>query len=82
MELYTFWAATLLIRPQLFECLSECVNGAAPYWSDPRLHYAEGYGLDRFAAGDWLLHRGERRAGTAEHRMMSRYSAFATGHVE
>ena len=31
------------------------VNGAALYWSDPRIHYVEGYGLDRFAAGDWLL---------------------------
>ena len=31
------------------------LNGAALYWSDPRIHYVEGYGLDRFAAGDWLL---------------------------
>ena len=31
------------------------LNGAALYWSDPRIHYVEGYGLDRFAVGDWLL---------------------------
>ncbi len=31
------------------------MNGAALYWSDPRIHYVEGYGLDRFAAGDWVL---------------------------
>jgi hypothetical protein len=31
------------------------MNGAALYWRDPRIHYVEGYGLDRFAAGDWLL---------------------------
>ena len=23
------------------------INGAALYWSDPRLHYVEGYALDR-----------------------------------
>jgi hypothetical protein len=28
------------------------VNGAALYWRDPRIHYVEGWGLDRFAAGD------------------------------
>ena len=31
------------------------MNGAALYWSDPRIHYVEGYGLDRFAVGDWAL---------------------------
>ena len=31
------------------------MNGAALYWSDDRIHYVEGYGLDRFAAGDWSL---------------------------
>ena len=31
------------------------MNGAALYWIDPRIHYVEGYALDRFAAGDWAL---------------------------
>jgi hypothetical protein len=31
------------------------MNGAALYWSDPRIHYVEGSSLDRFAAGDLLL---------------------------
>ena len=31
------------------------MNGAALYWSDPRIHYVEGYALDRFAVGDWRL---------------------------
>ncbi len=31
------------------------MNGAALYWSDPRIHYVEGYGLDRFAVGAWDL---------------------------
>ncbi|MEX1316411.1 MAG: DUF3326 domain-containing protein [Synechococcaceae cyanobacterium] len=31
------------------------VNGAALYWSDPRIHYVEGWALDRFAAGQLAL---------------------------
>lgn len=31
------------------------MNGAALYWRDPRIHYVEGYALDRFAAGDLRL---------------------------
>ena len=31
------------------------MNGAALYWSDPRIHYVEGYALDRFAVGAWQL---------------------------
>ena len=31
------------------------MNGAALYWRDPRIHYVEGYGLDRFAVGEWDL---------------------------
>ena len=31
------------------------MNGAALYWRDPRIHYVEGYGLDRFAVGAWDL---------------------------
>lgn len=31
------------------------MNGAALYWSDRRIHYVEGWALDRFAAGDLAL---------------------------
>jgi len=31
------------------------LNGAQLYWNEPNLLYVEGYGLDRFAAGDWGL---------------------------
>ncbi len=31
------------------------VNGASLYWRDPRIHYVEGYALDRFASADWGL---------------------------
>ena len=31
------------------------MNGASLYWSDSRVHYVEGYGLDRFAVGEWAL---------------------------
>ena len=31
------------------------MNGAALYWSDPRIHYVEGSALDRFAAGALAL---------------------------
>lgn len=31
------------------------LNAAALYWSDPRLHYVEGWSLNRFAAGDVAL---------------------------
>ena len=31
------------------------MNGASLYWVDPRIHYVEGFGLDRFASGDWHL---------------------------
>ncbi len=31
------------------------MNGASLYWSDSRVLYVEGYGLDRFAVGDWAL---------------------------
>jgi hypothetical protein len=31
------------------------LNGAALYWSDRRLHYVEGWALDRFAAGELAL---------------------------
>jgi hypothetical protein len=31
------------------------MNGASLYWSDSRVLYVEGYGLDRFAVGEWAL---------------------------
>lgn len=31
------------------------INGASLYWSDRRLHYVEGWALDRFAAGELAL---------------------------
>ncbi|TAF53516.1 MAG: DUF3326 domain-containing protein [Oscillatoriales cyanobacterium] len=31
------------------------LNGAQLYWNEPNLFYVEGYGLDRFAAGQWGL---------------------------
>ena len=31
------------------------INGASLYWRDPRMHYVEGYGLDRFASSAWGL---------------------------
>ena len=38
------------------------LNGAQLYWPEPNLLYVEGYGLDRFAAGEWGLRpvRGNR----------------------
>ena len=31
------------------------LNGAQLYWSEPNIYYVEGYGLDRFSAGEWGL---------------------------
>ncbi|MCT0217963.1 DUF3326 domain-containing protein [Synechococcus sp. CS-1329] len=31
------------------------LNAASLYWSDPRIHYVEGWALNRFAAGDLAL---------------------------
>ncbi|WP_267383499.1 DUF3326 domain-containing protein [Cyanobacterium sp. uoEpiScrs1] len=31
------------------------LNGAQLYWNHPNIFYVEGYGLDRFAQGDWGL---------------------------
>ena len=56
------YAGDALPSARLLAAASGCLithpnvmNGAALYWSDPRLHYVEGYGLDRFAAGEWGL---------------------------
>ena len=32
------------------------MNGAVLYWSDSRIQYVEGFGIDQFAVGDILLH--------------------------
>ena len=37
------------------------MNGAALYWSDDRILYVEGWGLDRFAAGELALRPGRRQ---------------------
>ena len=40
------------------------MNGAALYWSDERISYVEGWGLDRFAAGQLVLRpRHRQRVG-------------------
>ncbi len=31
------------------------MNGGSLYWRDPRIQYVEGYAMDRFAVGDFLL---------------------------
>ena len=56
------YAGDALPSARLLAAASGCLithpnvlNGASLYWSDPRLQYVEGFGLDRFAAGDWVL---------------------------
>lgn len=56
------YAGDALPSARLLAAASGCLithpnvmNGASLYWKDPRIHYVEGYGLDRFAAGDWVL---------------------------
>jgi len=56
------YAGDALPAARLLAAASGCLithpnvmNGAALYWSDPRIHYVEGSSLDRFAAGDLLL---------------------------
>ena len=56
------YAGDALPSARLLAAASGCLithpnvmNGAALYWSDHRIHYVEGYGLDRFAVGDWAL---------------------------
>lgn len=56
------YAGDALPAARLLAAASGCLithpnvmNGAALYWSDPRIHYVEGSALDRFAAGDLLL---------------------------
>ena len=56
------YAGDALPSARLLAAASGCLithpnvmNGAALYWRDPRIHYVEGYGLDRFAIGAWDL---------------------------
>ncbi|MEY3751351.1 MAG: hypothetical protein RLZZ186_1770 [Cyanobacteriota bacterium] len=56
------YAGDALPAARLLAAASGCLithpnvmNGAALYWSDPRIHYVEGSSLDRFAAGEVLL---------------------------
>lgn len=56
------YAGDALPAARLLAAASGCLithpnvmNGAALYWRDPRIHYVEGWGLDRFAAGALAL---------------------------
>lgn len=56
------YAGDALPAARLLAAASGCLithpnvmNGAALYWSDRRIHYVEGWSLNRFAAGDLLL---------------------------
>ena len=56
------YAGDALPAARLLAAASGCLithpnvmNGAALYWSDPRIQYVEGSSLDRFAAGELLL---------------------------
>ena len=56
------YAGDALPSARLLAAASGCLithpnvmNGAALYWSDPRIQYVEGSSLDRFAAGELLL---------------------------
>ena len=56
------YAGDALPSARLLAAASGCLithpnvmNGASLYWSDSSVLYVEGYGLDRFAVGDWAL---------------------------
>ncbi|MFM8525842.1 MAG: DUF3326 domain-containing protein [Cyanobacteriota bacterium] len=56
------YAGDALPAARLLAAASGCLithpnvlNGASLYWSDRRMHYVEGWSLNRFAAGDLLL---------------------------
>ncbi len=56
------FAGDAIPAARLLAAASDCLithpnvmNGASLYWSDPRIYYVEGYGLDRFAAGQIAL---------------------------
>ena len=56
------------------------MNGGSLFWPDKRMHYVEGFSLDRFAAGDLMLRPvRQQRVGVLlkEHspRAIKRYRA-------
>jgi hypothetical protein len=61
-------AGDALPAARLLAAASDCLithpnvmNAAALYWSDPRIHYVEGWALNRFAAGELALAPGRRQ---------------------
>jgi hypothetical protein len=62
------YAGDALPAARLMAAASGCLithpnvlNAAALYWSDPRLHYVEGWALNRFACGDLVLAMGRQQ---------------------
>lgn len=62
------YAGDALPAARLLAAASGCLithpnvlNAAALYWSDPRIHYVEGWALNRFACGDLSLAPGRRQ---------------------
>ncbi|MFN6339793.1 MAG: DUF3326 domain-containing protein, partial [Cyanobacteriota bacterium] len=62
------YAGDALPAARLLAAASGCLithpnvlNAAALYWSDPRLHYVEGWALNQFARGDLALAPGRPR---------------------
>jgi len=62
------YAGDALPAARLLAAASGCLithpnvlNAAALYWSDPRLHYVEGWALNRFAAGELALAPGRQQ---------------------
>jgi hypothetical protein len=62
------YAGDALPAARLLAAASGCLithpnvlNAAALYWSDPRIHYVEGWALNRFACGDLALAPGRRQ---------------------
>ncbi len=86
------YAGDALPSARLLAAASGCLithpnvmNGAALYWSDPRIHYVEGSALDRFAAGELALRPVRRqRVGllldaAIEHDLRLRHLQVADG---
>jgi hypothetical protein len=86
------YAGDALPAARLLAAASGCLithpnvmNGAALYWSDPRLHYVEGSALDRFACGELALRPVRRqRVGLLldagiEHELRLRHLQVADG---
>lgn len=86
------YAGDALPAARLLAAASGCLithpnvmNGAALYWSDPRLHYVEGSALDRFACGELALRLVRRqRVGLLldagiEHELRLRHLQVADG---